>query len=186
MDTTKRRSFEESPAGAQQRAELTGHFWETLHIDLRTVDTADFITDQHLQRRNSSRNRAKPTRAQACPVRQPAGRISDLRSWKRAPHHAKPARDYEPLVHAAGRRRELFRRVRFPVSAVPRALWTEGHVDRRSQAEATAGSAAASISRIAQQETTEQMDNKLKKFGHSDDWLLGKIEGDGTVEEAHG
>jgi hypothetical protein len=75
-------TFDDSAAGAQRRAKLTGHYWETLHIDLRMVDTADFIRllpHQHLQRRHGSRNCPKPTRAQACPVRQPASRISDLR-----------------------------------------------------------------------------------------------------------
>jgi hypothetical protein len=28
-------------------------------------------------------------------------------------------------------------------------------------------------------------DNKLKKFVRNDDWMLWKIEGDGTVEEPH-
>jgi hypothetical protein len=36
-------TFEDSRAGAQSRAKLTGHYWETLHIDLRMVDTADFL-----------------------------------------------------------------------------------------------------------------------------------------------
>jgi hypothetical protein len=35
-------TFEDSRAGAAQRAKLTGKFWETLHIDLRMVDTSDF------------------------------------------------------------------------------------------------------------------------------------------------
>lgn len=45
VDTDKIRNlwtFEDSRAGAAQRAQLTGKFWETLHIDLRMVDTSDF------------------------------------------------------------------------------------------------------------------------------------------------
>ena len=45
-DTAEMRSkwtFEQSPKGAAMRAELTGKYWETLHIDLRMVDTADFL-----------------------------------------------------------------------------------------------------------------------------------------------
>jgi hypothetical protein len=38
----KKWTFEDSRAGASQRSRLTGKFWETLHIDLRMVDTADF------------------------------------------------------------------------------------------------------------------------------------------------
>ena len=36
-------TFEDSRRGAKQRAKITGHYWQTLHIDLRMVDTADFI-----------------------------------------------------------------------------------------------------------------------------------------------
>jgi hypothetical protein len=35
-------TFDDTPEGAQARAQCTGHFWETLHIDLRMVDTSDF------------------------------------------------------------------------------------------------------------------------------------------------
>lgn len=36
-------TFTEGEAGARERAAVTGKFWETLHIDLRMVDTSDFI-----------------------------------------------------------------------------------------------------------------------------------------------
>jgi hypothetical protein len=36
-------TFEQTAAAAKQRANMTGKFWETLHIDLRMVDTSDFI-----------------------------------------------------------------------------------------------------------------------------------------------
>ena len=45
LDTTKAReswTFEDSRSGAKARSKLTGKFWETLHIDLRMVDTSDF------------------------------------------------------------------------------------------------------------------------------------------------
>jgi hypothetical protein len=45
IDTAKARdawTFEDSPWGAGTRSGLTGKFWETLHIDLRMVDTSDF------------------------------------------------------------------------------------------------------------------------------------------------
>lgn len=35
-------TFEESPEGSEARADCSGTFWETLHIDLRMVDTTDF------------------------------------------------------------------------------------------------------------------------------------------------
>ncbi|MFA5014164.1 MAG: hypothetical protein WC549_01295 [Actinomycetota bacterium] len=46
VDTTDLRelwTFEDSPEGAQARARCTGKFWESMHIDLRMVDTSDFI-----------------------------------------------------------------------------------------------------------------------------------------------
>lgn len=46
IDTTTIRekwTFEPTPEAAKIRATLTGKFWETLHIDLRMVDTADFV-----------------------------------------------------------------------------------------------------------------------------------------------
>ncbi len=36
-------TFEQTPSAAETRASITGKFWETLHIDLRMVDTADFV-----------------------------------------------------------------------------------------------------------------------------------------------
>jgi hypothetical protein len=36
-------TFEASKGGAKRRAQITGKYWETLHIDLRMVDTADFV-----------------------------------------------------------------------------------------------------------------------------------------------
>jgi hypothetical protein len=45
-DTTSIRSqwtFEPGAKGAKRRAAVSGKFWETQHIDLRMVDTADFV-----------------------------------------------------------------------------------------------------------------------------------------------
>jgi hypothetical protein len=39
----ERWTFEDSPSGAQERARCSGGFWQTLHIDLRMVDTSDFV-----------------------------------------------------------------------------------------------------------------------------------------------
>ena len=39
----QRWTFEDSADGDRIRAELGGHFWHTVHIDLRMVDTADFV-----------------------------------------------------------------------------------------------------------------------------------------------
>jgi hypothetical protein len=46
VDTTKARNewrFDDSDESAQKRAQIAGKFWETLHIDLRMVDTCDFV-----------------------------------------------------------------------------------------------------------------------------------------------
>lgn len=41
-DVRKLWSFEDSRDGARARAKCAGQFWQTLHIDLRMVDTSDF------------------------------------------------------------------------------------------------------------------------------------------------
>jgi hypothetical protein len=44
-DTAKARenwTFKDNPKGAKRRSTLTGKYWETVHIDLRMVDTSDF------------------------------------------------------------------------------------------------------------------------------------------------
>lgn len=46
VDTSGARAawtFEDSDRGAEARARCSGHFWETLHIDLRMVDVSDFV-----------------------------------------------------------------------------------------------------------------------------------------------
>ncbi len=46
VDTTAIReqwTFEDSRQAARKRSRITGKFWETLHIDLRMVDTCDFV-----------------------------------------------------------------------------------------------------------------------------------------------
>jgi len=46
IDTARTREawlFDDSREGAMARSKLTGKFWETLHIDLRMVDTSDFV-----------------------------------------------------------------------------------------------------------------------------------------------
>ncbi len=42
-DNRSRWTFERSREGARMRADLAGEFWPALHIDLRMVDTSDFI-----------------------------------------------------------------------------------------------------------------------------------------------
>lgn len=36
-------TYEDSPAGAEARARCSGSFWQSVHIDLRMVDTSDFV-----------------------------------------------------------------------------------------------------------------------------------------------
>lgn len=42
IDVRDRWIWEDSEKGAQTRAQVSGHYWKTLHIDLRMVDTSDF------------------------------------------------------------------------------------------------------------------------------------------------
>lgn len=42
-DVRKKWRFDTGTAGANARAACSGKFWETLHVDLRMVDTSDFV-----------------------------------------------------------------------------------------------------------------------------------------------
>lgn len=42
-DVREKWRFEPGPEGAAARAACSGKFWETLHVDLRMVDTSDFV-----------------------------------------------------------------------------------------------------------------------------------------------
>jgi hypothetical protein len=42
-ETRKLWTFDDSPAGAEARARCSGSFWQQFHIDLRMVDTSDFV-----------------------------------------------------------------------------------------------------------------------------------------------
>ena len=42
-DARHRWRFDDTEEGAEARSKITGKYWETLHIDLRMVDTCDFV-----------------------------------------------------------------------------------------------------------------------------------------------
>ena len=138
LDTARTRkawTFEDSRAGAKKRAKLTDEFWETLHIDLRMVDTSDFTIAYCPTNLYSvgtpheitlCRQQRKPVLFVSPPVDFP--KLHDLRnpshtetrpqsseasrgSRATGAHQAESERHPESVVHAAGRRRELFRRL---------------------------------------------------------------------------
>ena len=46
VDSTKKKAawtFENSKTGAENRAKCSGAFWQSMHMDLRMVDTSDFV-----------------------------------------------------------------------------------------------------------------------------------------------
>ena len=62
-------NFENSEVGARARSGCADQFWPALHMDLRMVDTSDFVIayvpDQCLQRRNTARDHPLSAAAQA-------------------------------------------------------------------------------------------------------------------------
>lgn len=137
VDTDKDRekwTFVNSPEGANTRAKLTGHYWETLHIDLRMVDTADFLVAHCPTNVYSvgtvheialARLERKPVLFVSPPIEFPTYDKLKKHLAKDSPRHglaegtrgraadqAEPQGYSQPLVHAAGRWREFLRRVR--------------------------------------------------------------------------
>ena len=128
--------------GAQARSWCARQFWETLHIDLRMVDTSDFsisycptniysvgtpheiimATLQHKPVLFVSPPIVFPTlhELRAHLAGRPGGAGVAAAVGKGNPHQRKPARHPQPVVYPPGRRRELLRRLR--LRGLPQAL----------------------------------------------------------------
>jgi hypothetical protein len=200
-------TFDDSPAGAQQRAKLTGHYWETLHIDLRMVDTADFIIAYCPTNIYSvgtvheialSRLERKPVLFVSPPVEFPTydalknhlakdsvgtdllKKLEEELPIKPNPR-AIPSLWYMPLVGGEN----FFDGFGFQLAQYQeRYGWKGTSIDEREQRRPPARPLLPFLESL-NKKLPSRWDNKLKKFGRNDDWLLWKIEGDGTVEEPH-
>jgi hypothetical protein len=214
LDTAKARedwTFEDSQYGAKARSKLTGQFWETLHIDLRMVDTSDFTIAYCPTNIYSvgtpheialCRQQRKPVLFVSPPVEFPA--LEELRA------HLAKRKDDVALATLA----ELENQV--PIKPNPRGIpslwymplvggesffdgfgfdkyrdeydWAEGPLDKREKKHKPKRPLLKFLDSLAHK-LPQKWDRKLNKYVRNDDWLLWDLRrGDGGAEvtRAHG
>jgi hypothetical protein len=203
-DTTQVRerwTFEDSPAGAKQRAQLTGHFWETLHIDLRMVDTSDFTIAYCPTNVYSvgtpheialCRLQRKPVLFVSPPVRFPAleklaAHLSDDNEGLKLLEELKgqvpikpneqgiPSLWYMPLVGGES----FFDGFGF-ADFRQKYAWKEGELDRREKWRKPKRSLLPFLQELSRK-LPQKWDNKRNRYVPNDDWLLWDLRRD-----AHG
>lgn len=203
-DTAKVRdrwTFDDSPAGARQRAMLTGHFWETLHIDLRMVDTSDFTIAYCPTNVYSvgtpheialCRMQRKPVLFVSPPVAFPALEklrahlsndakgttlLADLERQVPIKPNEKgiPSLWYMPLIGG-----ECFFDGFGFAEFRKRQGWKEGELDRREQWRKPRRPLLPFLAKLSR-ELPPKWDNKRRRYVRNDDWLLWDLR-----REAHG
>ncbi len=200
-------TFEDTRAGAQQRANLTGHYWETLHIDLRMVDTADFViaycpTNVYsvgtVHEIALSRLERKPVLFVSPPVEFPTYdalarhlakdtegmRLLDKLKGElsiQSNERGIPSLWYMPLVGGEN----FFDGFGFQLAPYRKRYgWKGTPIDEREGGRPPVRPLLPFIEALNER-LPEKWDNKLQKFVRNDDWLLWKIQKDGKVEEPH-
>ena len=198
-------TFANSPEGAKARAKLTGHYWETLHIDLRMVDTADFLVAYCPTNVYSvgtvheialARQQRKPVLFVSPSVEFPAydALVEHLASdpaGKRLLEQLElelpikpnprgiPSLWYMPLVGGES----FFDGFGFQLPAYRRDAWLGTNIDRVEFARPPVRPLLACLAELDER-LPQKWDNKLDKYVRNDDWLLWNIKG-GKVEEEH-
>ena len=198
-------TFADSREGARARAKLTGHYWETLHVDLRMVDTADFLVAYCPTNVYSvgtvheialARQQRKPVLFVSPSVEFPAydalvNHLADDRVGKRLLEQLEielpikpnpcgiPSLWYMPLVGES-----FFDGFGFQLPAYRNRNWRGTNIDR---VELKRRPARPLLPYLAQldRKLPEKWDNKLKRYVRNDDWLLWNIK-TGKVEEPRG
>ena len=181
-------------SGAQARSWCAKQFWETLHIDLRMVDTSDFsisycptniysvgtpheiimATLQHKPVLFVSPPIVFPAlhELRAHLAEDPAGRELLERLEREIPDQGKPARHPEPVVHPAGRRGELLRRLRLCARIASALAGSEDiPIDRHEKRFPPKRPLLPFVEKLNQR-LPKKWDGKLNRFVPDDDWLL--------------
>ena len=209
VDTDKDRekwTFEDSIDGAKTRAKLTGHYFETLHIDLRMVDTADFLVAHCPTNVYSvgtvheialARSQRKPVLFVSPPIEFPtydklAKHLADDAVGKKLLEQLEnelpikpnpkgiPSLWYMPLVGGES----FFDGFGFNGSKYRKKLgWTTTPLDELEQRRPPKRPLLPALEELDQR-LPQKWDNKLKKYIRNDDWLLWDIH-DNKVEDAH-
>lgn len=199
-------TFEDSQSGAKARSKVTGQFWETLHIDLRMVDTSDFTIAYCPTNIYSvgtpheialCRQQRKPVLFVSPPVEFPV--LDELRA------HLKKRKDDVALKMLSDLEQQV------PIKPNPRgipSLWymplvggesffdgfgfdkyrgdyewpSEGPLDKREKKYKPKRPLLAFLDGLAQK-LPQKWDRKLNKYVRNDDWLLWDLRrGNGGAE----
>jgi hypothetical protein len=210
VDTDKDRekwTFEDSTDGAKTRAKLTGHYYETLHIDLRMVDTADFLVAHCPTNVYSvgtvheialARQERKPVLFVSPPIEFPtydklAKHLANDAVGKKLLKQLEgelpikpnpkgiPSLWYMPLVGGES----FFDGFGFNESKYRKKLgWTTTPLDELEQRRPPKRPLLPTLEELNQR-LPQKWDNRLKKYVPNADWLLWDIH-DNKVEDAHG
>jgi hypothetical protein len=189
-------TFARGPKGARARAKVSGKFWETLHIDLRMVDTSDFVVAYCPTNIYSvgtpheivmARQQRKPVLFVSPPVRFP--KLDELRTHLASDKKgtqllaevaaALPIKDnpggipslwYLPLVGGEN----FFDGFGFAAYA-RRHKWPRIPMDDYEADVPPANPLLPFLERIHGGRLPEKWDNRIRRFVRNDDWLLWKL-----------
>ena len=198
IDVREEWTFEQGQAGDERRARCAEKFWETLHIDLRMVDTSDFTIAYVPTNIYSvgtvheivlSRLQWKPVLFVSPPVTFPA--LDRLREHLRERKDARALALLEKLAADV------------PIKANPNAIpslwymplvgggnffdgfgfaeyrekfgWEEIPMDAQEEDHQPQSPLLPFIERLTR-ELPQRWDNKLKKYVANDDWLLWELD----------
>jgi len=203
IDVREDWTFEQSQAGDERRARCAARFWETLHIDLRMVDTSDFTIAYVPTNIYSvgtvheivlARLQWKPVLFVSPPVAFPA--LEQLRSHLAARKDEHAIQLLENLVNDV------------PIKSNPRAIpslwympligsgnffdgfgfasyretfrWSEIPMDEREKNQPPQNPLLPFLERLSQ-ELPRRWDDRLKKYVPNDDWLLWELDEPGSA-----
>jgi len=189
-------TFANGNEAAQQRARISGKFWETLHIDLRMVDTADFIIAYCPTNIYSvgtphevvvARQQRKPVLFVSPPVtfstleqlrdhltHDEQGSLLLERLVEEVPikdnPKGVPSLWYLPLLGTEN----FFDGFGF-ADYVDRFRWKRIPLDQHEKQHPPQKPLLAALKRIHEGKLPLRWDNRLKRFTRNDDWLLLKV-----------
>ena len=189
-------TFRRGPKGARARAKVSGKFWETQHIDLRMVDTSDFIVAYCPTNIYSvgtpheiilAREQRKPVLFVSPPVRFPEleklrGHLSgDEKGTKLLKDLAAaapiidnqagiPSLWYLPLVGGEN----FFDGFGFAAYRT-RLRWPRIPLDDHEDAAPPKNPLLPFLEKIHAGKLPRKWDNRVRKFVRNDDWLLWKL-----------
>jgi hypothetical protein len=196
IDVRDNWTFDVGQQGDETRSACAENFWETLHIDLRMVDTSDFTIAYVPTNIYSvgtaheiilSRQQAKPVLFVSPPVtfpdvrqtlRSPEGRSKGSELLEKLANEVPikpnprgiPSLWYMPLIGAGN----FFDGFGFAPYA-ERFGWTRTPADEREEKHPPQNPLLPFLEKLAQ-EIPQRWDNKLKKYVTNDDWLLWELD----------